>query len=238
LQPGRPAYRLLRTDELPGEDNMNAACISVSLLTLLAGVADPAIAGSGRSISNVNGGVTASEGEAYDSVTTVNGDVRLGRGASAEEAKSVNGEVVLDEDAKVGNVSTVNGSLRLGEGASVMHEASTVNGGVQLAKRAHVGGGVATVSGEIELDGAEVTGALSTYNGDIELSGGAKVLGGIHIKKSKGWSWDSEHGRPPQVHICSTCVVEGELRFDRPVELRIDPGAKIGKVIGENVTRR
>jgi hypothetical protein len=32
-------------------------------------------------------------------------------------------------------------------------------------------------------------------------------------------------------------VVEGELRFDRPVELRVEPGAKIGKVIGEDVKR-
>ena len=40
------------------------------------------------------------------------------------------------------------------------------------------------------------------------------------------------------MHICSTCIVDGELRFDRPVELRVDDGAKIGKVIGDNVTRR
>jgi hypothetical protein len=40
------------------------------------------------------------------------------------------------------------------------------------------------------------------------------------------------------VHICSTCVVDGDLVFDRPVELRVDNGAKIGKVIGDKVTRR
>jgi hypothetical protein len=32
-------------------------------------------------------------------------------------------------------------------------------------------------------------------------------------------------------------VVEGELRFDRPVELRVDQGAKIGNVIGDSVKR-
>lgn len=215
-----------------------AACIVISGLTIFAWAAGPALAGSGRSITNVNGGVTAAAGESYDSLTTVNGDVHLGRGASAEEAKSVNGEVELEADAKVGRVSTVNGSLRLGEGTSITHEASTVNGEVRLAKGAHVGGGVATVSGEIEIDGAEVAGEVSTYNGNIDLDGGAKVLGGIHIKKSKDSGWDSGHGRPPEVHVCSTCVVEGELRFDRPVELRVDPGAKIGQVIGDNVTRR
>ena len=40
------------------------------------------------------------------------------------------------------------------------------------------------------------------------------------------------------MHICATCVVEGDLRFDRPVELRVESGAKIGKVIGDHVTRR
>ena len=43
---------------------------------------------------------------------------------------------------------------------------------------------------------------------------------------------------PVKVHICATCVVDGDLRFERPVELRVDNGAKIGKVIGDKVTRR
>jgi hypothetical protein len=64
------------------------------------------------------------------------------------------------------------------------------------------------------------------------------VRGGIHVKKKNdsGWSWGKNE--PLKVHICSTCVVEGELRFDQPVELRVDNGAKIGKVIGDSVTRR
>ncbi len=41
-----------------------------------------------------------------------------------------------------------------------------------------------------------------------------------------------------KVHICGTCVVEGDLRFERPVELRVDDGARIGNVIGESVTRK
>ena len=97
---------------------------------------------------------------------------------------------------------------------------------------------MSSVSGDIELHGAEVGGKLITNNGDIELTDGAHVRGGIHIRKNKGsnWGWGQED--KPEVHICSTCVVDGELRFDRPVKLRVDQGGKIGTVIGDEVKRR
>jgi DUF4097 and DUF4098 domain-containing protein YvlB len=196
------------------------------------------VAGDGRNATSVNGSVSASPGEVYDTVSTVNGDVRVGRGATAEQAKSVNGTIVLEDDAKVGNVSTVNGSLRIGEGVAIAREASTVNGGVKIAQRARVGGDVSTVSGEIELNGAEVTGKLTTRNGDIDLTDGAKVRGGIHVKKKNDSNWGWGKSDPVRVHICATCVVDGTLQFDQPVELRVDPGAKIGQVIGDAVTRR
>jgi carbonic anhydrase/acetyltransferase-like protein (isoleucine patch superfamily) len=193
-------------------------------------------ASNGQSISNVNGEISARPGEIYDSLTTVNGDVRVGHGATVGEAKTVNGGIELEDAVKIGTVSTVNGALRIGEGTAVEHGASTVNGGVRLAPRATVGGDVSTVSGEIQLEGAEVSGQLKTVNGNIDLTAGAHVRGGILIKKPSGWSWGKEE--PVHVHICSTCVVDGELRFERPVELRVDDGAKIGKVIGDAVTRR
>jgi len=195
------------------------------------------LAGDGRSISKVNGAVDASAGETYDTLSTVNGQVRIGRGATANEAKTVNGQLVIEDDARLGEASTVNGSLRIGEGVTISREASTVNGGVTLANRSRVGGDVSTVSGGIELHGAEVAGKLTTINGDIELTDGARVLGGIHVKKNGGTNWGWGEKSLPEVRICSTCVVEGELRFDRPVELRVDPGAKIGPVIGKDVKR-
>ena len=123
-------------------------------------------------------------------------------------------------------------------GVTVARTASTVNGSVEIGNRTHVGGDVSTVSGEIEINGAEVAGQVTTRNGDIDLSDGARVLGGIHVKKNNNSNWGFGKDEPVKVHICSTCVVEGELRFDRPVELRVDQGAKIGEVIGESVTRR
>lgn len=198
------------------------------------------IAGEGRDISSVNGEVNASPGETYDTLSTVNGDVNVGRGASANEAKTVNGNVRLEADTKVGEASTVNGSLHVGDGANVTREASTVNGSIDVGRRARIGGNVSTVSGNIEVTGAEVTGRLETRNGDIRLEDGARVHGGILIQKKNDNSWfgKDEERDPVKVLICATCVVDGELRFDRAVELRVEPGAKIGKVIGDKVSRR
>ena len=218
---------------------VSVATLTVACIAFVAWAGSPVSnASEARNISSVNGSVSASPGEAYKTLSTVNGDVHVGRGASADEAKTVNGEIVLDSDAKVGDASTVNGSLEIGEGAAIAHEASTVNGSVTLRKRAQVGGDVSTVSGDIELTGAEVTGRLETRNGDIDLADGARVRGGIHVKKKNdgNWGWGSD--KPVQVRICSTCIVDGELRFDRPVELRVENGAKIGQVIGDSVTRR
>jgi DUF4097 and DUF4098 domain-containing protein YvlB len=193
--------------------------------------------GDGNDITAVNGSVKTSPGQTYGTLTTVNGDVRVARGTGADEARTVNGDVELDDDARVGTARTVNGSVRVGTGAAIAREAQTVNGDVSLAARARVGGDVTTVSGEIELAGAEVTGKLVTRHGDIDLTDGARVRGGIHVQKRDDSNWGWSKSDPVKVHVCGTCVVDGELRFDQPVELRVDDGGKIGAVIGEKVTR-
>jgi DUF4097 and DUF4098 domain-containing protein YvlB len=216
-----------------------AAFVTVAIVALVAWSGSPVSrAGDGNNISSVNGSVNAQAGQTYNTLSAVNGDVHVGKGATAGEAKTVNGEITLETDAKVGEVSTVNGSLNIGDGATVTGEASTVNGEIEIGQRASVGGDVSTVSGEIELKGAEVGGQITTRNGDIDLTDGARVRGGIHVKTQNDskWSWGKQD--LVRVHICGTCVVEGDLRFDRPVELKVDDGAKIGKVIGDSVTRR
>ena len=218
-----------------------AAFLVIAFLAFVVWAGTPVSwAGDGRNVSAVNGEVTASAGETYGTLSTVNGEVHVGRGAIADHAKTVNGEITVEASAKLGEVNTVNGSLDIGDDVTIERTASTVNGSVELGKRTHVGGDVSTVSGEIELKGAEVGGKLTTRNGDIDLTDGARVRGGILIKKSNddSWGWKKDKENPLHVHICSTCVVDGELRFERPVELRVDPGAKIGQVIGDSVTRR
>lgn len=217
---------------------MNTATLLTSLaaLAVLANCAD-STAADGRNLSSVNGSVSASPGQTYESVSTVNGNVRVGRGATASTAKTVNGNLTIDDEATIGKASTVNGSLRIGESVVVSKEVSTVNGDVKLAKRTRVASGVSTVSGSIELTGAEVVGTLTTSNGDIELSDGAVVRGSIHVKGSNN-NWGFRDSDPVHVRICASCTVDGTLRFDRPTVLHVAPGAKIGQVIGESVTRR
>jgi DUF4097 and DUF4098 domain-containing protein YvlB len=213
--------------------------LTAALIAFVAWAASPASrAGDGHTISSVNGSANASPGETYDSVSTVNGDVRIGSGATVNTAHTVNGEIEIEQNARVGEASTVNGGLRIAEDAAIERAASTVNGGIRLAKHARVGGDVSTVSGDIELEGAEVVGSLKTHNGDIELSEGAHVRGGIVVKKSHDLTFGWGNNTPPEVRICATCVVDGELRFERPVKLRVDPGAKVGKVSGETVPAR
>lgn len=217
------------------------ACVTVVAVVWLAWAGSPvsfAGNGNGNDVTAVNSSVRANDGQTYGTLSTVNGDVRVGRGAIADEAKTVNGSITLENDARVGEAHTVNGSLNISEGVAIERAAHTVNGDIEMRKRSRVGGDVATVSGDIELEGAEVGGELRTHNGDIELTDGSRVRGGIFVKKSRRSGWNLRKDDPVKVHICATCVVDGDLRFERAVELRVDSGAKIGNVIGDDVRRR
>ena len=217
---------------------MKIAALVITTLVIVAWAGAPVSASDGRDLSSVNGEVSAQAGETYGTLSTVNGSIHIGSGVTAERAKTVNGEIDVENNAKLGELSTVNGELDIGDDVTVTRNASTVNGSVELGKGSRVGGDVSTVSGEIELRGAEVGGLVTTRNGDINLTDGARVRGGIHVKTKNDSGWSFGKDDPIKVHICSTCVVDGDLRFERPVELKIDAGAKIGKVIGDAVTRR
>ncbi len=217
---------------------MKYASLSTGLVCglLLLSTGEGTLAADGRDVSSVNGSVAAEEGKSYGELTTVNGAVRVGRAATASLVKTVNGSIAIEDDARIGTASTVNGALRVGSGVSIDETASTVNGKIDLATRVRVGGDVSTVSGDITLRGAEVTGQLVTTNGDIRLQDGARVRGGIHVKDPKGWFSDGERRRV-RVDIGPNCVVEGTLQFDRAVDLRVDPSAKVGKIVGDSVRR-
>jgi DUF4097 and DUF4098 domain-containing protein YvlB len=216
-----------------------AAFATAAFVALVAGTGtEVSFAAGGRNLSTVNGDVTAVAGETYDTLSAVNGEVLVSRGATVDTVRTVNGEVKVESESKLGSASTVNGELEIAGDVTVSGNASTVNGSVKIAQRTHVGGDVSTVSGEIELAGAEVGGLVSTVNGDIDLSDGAHVRGGILVKKPNSDNWMKKgHEDPVKIHICGTCVVDGDLRFERAAELRVDNGARIGKVIGDNVKR-
>jgi hypothetical protein len=60
------------------------------------------------------------------------------------------------------------------------------------------------------------------------------VHGGILVEKNKGLQigWGSHKPKVPRIVIGPNAIVDGELRFERDVELFVHTTAKVGKVIG------
>jgi hypothetical protein len=75
-----------------------------------------------------------------------------------------------------------------------------------------------------------VSGQLQTVSGDITVGAKSHVRGGIHVEKPHGISFG--RSRTPRIVIGPNAIVDGELRFDRTVELYVHPTAKIGHVTG------
>jgi cytoskeletal protein CcmA (bactofilin family) len=204
-----------------------AACCGILLFAFMA----PPIAASDGNRRAINGSIEVAEGETAGSVSTVNGSVRIGARAIVGTASTVNGSIKLAADAKAESLRTVNGDMEVKSNAKVTESVSSVNGSLRVAPGAEIGGSVGNVNGEIRVDGGTIKGQIKTVGGDIELEGAARVLGGIHVEKSRGWGGGSR-SRPPRIVIGPQVVVEGELTFEREVELFVSDSAKIGKVVG------
>ncbi len=185
----------------------------------------------------INGSIDIAAGERAGNVNTVNGSVRIGERATVGEARTVNGRIKLAAEATAESLRTVNGAMELGRNAKVRGEVATVNGSLRLEPGAEVGGGVGNVNGRIELEGATIRGRIKTIGGDIKLTGPSRVAGGILVEKPKGWSGSMYQQRPPRIVIGPEAVVEGELVFEREVELLVSETAKIGKVVGATPRR-
>lgn len=185
-------------------------------------------------ISHVNGGITAIAGQQYGNLSTVNGGIRLQPGAQAKDLDTVNGGIILGDNTQVSSVNAVNGGIKAGEHVKINGDANTVNGGVRLGFHSSVSGDVGTVNGRILIQQTEVGGRVHTVNGDITIGAQSYVHGGILVEKPNqvGISW----GKPkiPRIVIGPNATVDGELRFEREVELFVHATAKIGKVIGAN----
>jgi DUF4097 and DUF4098 domain-containing protein YvlB len=200
------------------------------LAVLLYAVSAVAIGSTGN-ISKVNSSITLEPGREAGDVSTVNGSVTIGSGARVRDVETVNGSIRLGARAQARSVETVNGGVTLGEGALVSDGVSAVNGSLTLQRGARVDGRLENVNGDFELDGADVRGGLETVNGDVRVGTGSHVEGGILVDKSGGW-FKVGAGRPPRITIESGAVVNGTLRFEREVELRVADGAVIGSVEG------
>lgn len=186
-------------------------------------------------ISKVNSSIRIDAGQSAGDLDTVNGGIRLGEGASAKDVETVNGGIRLERGAKVESAETVNGGIELDETAIALRGVAAVNGSIELARGAESGGDVSNVNGGIRISGARVGGRIETVNGNITLEDGARVVGGIKVEKPSGWSWGKQ--RPPRVVIGPNSVVDGELVFEREVELFVHATATVGKITGATATR-
>ncbi len=184
----------------------------------------------GGDISHVNGGITAEAGQHYGDLDTVNGGISVERGAIAGTVETVNGGVKLDDEAQVESAETVNGGITAGEHVRVAKGAETVNGGIVFDFNSTVGGDITTVNGGITIKQTQVAGKLETVSGDITVGAKSIVRGGIHVEKQHGFSWG--RSRIPRIVIGPNAEVQGDLRFDREVELFVHQTAKIGRVTG------
>ncbi len=184
----------------------------------------------------INGSVRVPDGEKSGDLGTVNGPIHVGDKASVEAAQTVNGPIDVGDQATADSLKTVNGSISLDDGARVVHTITTVNGSLTLRNGAEVDGGISNVNGTIRLNGARVSGGIRTFGGDIYVEGGSHVEGGILVQRPQSESWFAST-RNPRIVIGPGSVVQGELRFERKVELYVSDKATIGPVIGATPVR-
>ena len=183
----------------------------------------------------VNGSVRVPDGAQTGNVGTVNGSIRVGDNATLLEGETVNGSISLGSHASADSLTTVNGSISLSDDAHVAHAVQTVNGSMTLRNGSQVGGSLTNVNGTIELNTARVGGGIKTANGDINVAGHSQVDGGILVQKPSGLFEFMQHA--PRVVIGPGAVVNGELHFERKVELYVSDRATIGPVVGATPVR-
>lgn len=189
----------------------------------------------GNSLDKVNGSVDVQSGMRVGNASTVNGSIDIGHDATVDSAETVNGAIDMGPHAHANSLETVNGGIQIEAAADVARGASTVNGSLQLAAGSHVGGKLENVNGEISLDNATVDGGIETTGGDVTIGDGSIVRGGLHVDKPHSGWFGVGTSRNPRIVIGPNAVVEGDLVFERTVDLLVAPTAKIGKVSGATV---
>ena len=189
----------------------------------------------GGGTHSVNGSIRVKAGQKSDDASTVNGSIHIDDNATVTEAQTVNGSIGVGAHASAASLHTVNGAITLGAGASVAHAVSAVNGTLTLNEAASVGGALDNVNGHIFLKAAHVGGEIKTVNGDIDVGSNSHVDGGILVEKAASnffsfFRWGDD--AMPRIVIRPGAVVQGNLRFERPVRLYVSDRATIGPVTG------
>lgn len=184
----------------------------------------------------VNGSVHVVAGGAPVEAKTVNGGIDIDANASVTAAEAVNGGVHLGAHATANSLTTVNGPITLDAGARATGTVKSVNGAFTLGEGTEVGGSLENVNGKIELHSANVAGGIQTINGSIDITGNSHVQRGILVHKS-ATDVVSFGNDPPRIVIGPGATVDGELRFERVVQLYVSDRATIGPVVGATAIR-
>ena len=172
---------------------------------------------------------------ASGSYSTVNKSINVGDNTTTGDVDSVNGSIRVGANSFVKSVESVNGSIRLGNDVAVDGDVDAVNGSITLQTGCDVGGKVETVNGGIEMDNTRVAGDIETINGHLQILNGSEVTGNVVVRKPGGWNF-SRRNKPVSVEIGQDVVVHGDLIFSQPVELKLHESARVGEIIGDEVT--
>ena len=199
---------------------------ALAVMTALAGCGY-----NGDESAKINGPIHVPAGRQPGPVATVNGSIQVDDNAAITSAKTVNGSVHLGDHASGTSLASVNGAISLGAGAHVSDSVSSVNGELTLGDGAEVAGALSNVNGMITLTGAHVAGGIRTINGSMSITGASHVEGGILVKKPSRAVVESGSDIP-RIVIGPGATVQGELRFERKVQLYVSDKATIGTVTG------
>jgi hypothetical protein len=206
-------------------------CVFVQALAMLCALSGCSESDDGDASTKVNGSIHVPAGKEAGGVATVNGSIQIDDNAAVTSATTVNGSVHLGDHATAASLNSVNGSIVLGAGAHVSGSASSVNGALSLGDGADVAGSLSNVNGKITLTGAHVGGGIKTVNGGMNITGASRVEGGILVTKPSGDLLQLVRD-VPRIVIGPGATVQGELRFERTVQLYVSDKATIGTVTG------
>src|SRR5258706_3626717 len=153
-----------------------------------------------------------------------------GESKDGDESTKINGSIHVPAGKPPGAVATVNGSIHIDDQAAVT-SATTVNGSVHLGDHA-AATSLSSVNGSIALgDGAHVSGSASSVNGSMNIAGASHVEGGILVEKPSSELLQLVRD-VPRIVIGPGATVQGDLRFERTVQLFVSDKATIGPVTG------
>jgi hypothetical protein len=218
---GRCAHPATRA----GAPGLLAAMTMMAALSACGGSYD------GDESNKINGSIEVPAGKPPGAVATVNGSIHIDDNAAVTSATTVNGGVRLSDHAAAASLSSVNGSITLGSGAHVSGDVSSVNGALTLGDGADITGALSNVNGKITLAAAHVGGGVKTINGGMDIGGASRVEGGILVEKPSGELMQIFHD-VPRIVIGPGATVQGDLRFERKVQLFVSDKATIGTVTG------